>query len=249
LSAISRIGSAGGVTRDAPSSGHSEVDARSARLSEHTEPPRNAKVDEVAKLYEKQFLNEMMKAMRGTVSYSESSKPSMAEDIYKGQLDSQYVESWGDNGGIGLSDLIYKQIMERYFKQSEDGANEFQKHGPIQLTDRDISRVSQVRTAGSVESMSGSTSSQLPLKVEVKSSRDGGPVQVQSPWDAKVLNKSLVDGGKMAVTLEHAQNLRSTVIFDGVASAGIEPGQRISKGQVVGLLSPEKTSFFWNISR
>ena len=74
---------------------------------------REPQVDMVAKLYEKQFLREMVKAMRSTVSFSEMTKPSMAEDIFRSQLDEQYVEAWGDKGGIGLGDIIYESLMDR----------------------------------------------------------------------------------------------------------------------------------------
>jgi flagellar protein FlgJ len=239
VSSIGRIGASGGVSRDSASAGLEAADrARDKALGQA--PARNQKVDDVAKLYEKQFLREMVKAMRGTVSASDLTKPSMAEDIYRGQLDEQYVEAWGDNGGIGLSDLIYDQLMDRFF--GANAGKELRKQGPIALTDRDISRVARVRSDGPV------SGKQIPLRVEVKAASDGGPVQVKSPWDATVVSTNKVDG-KTAVTLEHMPGVRSTVIFDGVPSAEVQAGRKLDKGQVVGVLSPEKNSFFWNLAR
>lgn len=70
-----------------------------------------------SQLYEKQFLKEMVKAMRGTVSHSKMTKPSMAEKIYKDQLDDQYVNEWVETGGTGFSKIIYDQMVERFYPQ------------------------------------------------------------------------------------------------------------------------------------
>jgi hypothetical protein len=72
------------------------------------------KIRDVAELYEKQFLRDMVKQMRSTVGYSEISKPSFAEGYFREQLDQEYVEKWGERGGIGLGDMIYKQLVGQY---------------------------------------------------------------------------------------------------------------------------------------
>lgn len=72
------------------------------------------KIRGVAELYEKQFLRDMVKQMRSTVSFSDVSKPSFAEGYFSEQLDQEYVEKWGDGGGIGLGDMIYQQLISQY---------------------------------------------------------------------------------------------------------------------------------------
>ncbi len=136
-SPISRIGSQRPVGRDDGSDGHAQV---SNRLDQKPHP-RNAKVDEVAKMYERQFLGEMFKAMRSTVN--ETEKPSMAQNIFNSQRDEQYLDAWSEKGGIGFSNIIYDQIMERFFGQTAQG-QALKKQGPVALTDRDISNVSKV---------------------------------------------------------------------------------------------------------
>lgn len=236
MSSVGRIGRAGGVERDVPSAGHELVGrARDAEA----QPKRDPRIEEVAKLYEKQFLREMVKAMRGTVQFSDVSKPSMAENIYRDQLDNEYVESWGDKGGIGLSELIYEQLMERYF---DGGAKAPKKHGPAALSDRDILRVSRMRSDGA------GSAKQVPLRVDLKPSEAGSPTQVQAPWDGTLLSNNKI-GEKTAVTLLHDGGVKSTLIFDGVPASGLQPGQSIEKGRTVGVLSPEINSFFWNLNR
>jgi peptidoglycan hydrolase FlgJ len=247
VSGIDRIGSTSRVTRDDPSAGHDQVakaDQQNAGLPLNAPAqkaalePRNKKVEEVAKLYEKQFLGEMLKAMRGTVSYGEQTKPSMAENIYKDGLDSQYVESWGDNGGIGLSGMIYDQMMQRYFNSGP--GKSLKQQGPIKLTDRDVSGVIRIKST--------ETPGQVPLRVEMKPSETGAPSQLKAPWAGEVVSRSLLDG-KTSLVLDHGSGLKSTLIFHGIASADTEPGRRLEKGQTVGVLSPEVKSFFWNLNR
>lgn len=236
MAEIGRIGSFSRVQkvdRDGSNPGLENLQGKDSK------PARNAKVDEVAKLYEKQFFGEMMKAMRGTTSIS-GEKLSMGENIYREQLDSQYVESWGENGGIGLGDLIYDQLMERYF--SGPGKN-LKGEGGFKVTDREINRINRVGT-----NTDAATSRQVPLKIETKPSPDGSPGKLEAPFRGTVLANQRVDG-KTTVTLGHAGGLKSTLIFDGIAGSDVEPGRILEKGQTVGILSPEVHSFFLNLNR
>lgn len=237
--AIDRIGAAGKLTRDSASAG---LEAQEKRAQAEAAPARNARVDEAAKLYEKQFLREMVKAMRGTVTFG-AQKPTMAENIYRSQLDEQYVDSWGDQGGVGLADLIYDQVMERYF--SAQGKALKGNKEPIPLTDRDISRVVRVPSS----EQGGRTGAQIPLRIEVGESRDGSSAKLQAPWDSQVVSNARLEGGKTALTLSHGPSLRSTLIFQGVASADAQPGARFERGRTLGILSPETRAFLWNLGR
>lgn len=107
---------------------HMDIKAAKAKL---TPPPTlDEKLKDVSKMYEQQFLQEMMRAMRSTVDHSEFSKPSMAEKIYKDQLFDQYAESWVKNGGNGLADMIYRELKDkilpsqhnRYLPKSPNGS-------------------------------------------------------------------------------------------------------------------------------
>ncbi len=332
-SPISRIGGQLAVSRDAGSNGHDNVarqldganDPRAAQAS----PPRNKKVDEVAKMYEKQFLGEMFKAMRSTVS--ETDKPSMAQNIYNSQRDDQYVDAWSEQGGIGFSNIIYNQIMERFFGQGGPG-HTLKKQGMIPLTNREISSVSKVEngvakpivpaapsiepakvtplntsgslTAGGLKPRSFEETEPMPaptpqpltdartseeklaagelfptsatqnlspkaeaanalgaqaaklsrpeqtaLQIEVRPSPTGAPVKIQAPWDTTVLQATKLDDSRTAVTLEHGQGLRSTLVFDGVLSSGaMKTGQKIPRGQSIGTLNPDAKSFLWNLA-
>ncbi len=72
------------------------------------------KFKDIAKLYEKQFMREMVKAMRATTGKSQLLPISQGEKIFQEQLDQEYVEKWGDQGGLGLSETIYKNLIDKY---------------------------------------------------------------------------------------------------------------------------------------
>ncbi len=73
----------------------------------------DTQIKKAATMYEQQFLQEMMRAMRKTVEHSEITKPSMAEKIYQDEMYNQYAEKWMESGGNGLADLIYKELKEK----------------------------------------------------------------------------------------------------------------------------------------
>lgn len=83
----------------------------------------NQKVREVADQYEKFFIKEMMRHMKSTLGEEDGMiKKNNAEKIFTEQLDEQYSEQWNKRGGFGLSDIIYKNVTERYKDQlPQDG--------------------------------------------------------------------------------------------------------------------------------
>jgi len=85
---------------------------------EEFQAQQEAKLREGAKMYEQYFLHDMVKAMRKTVTPG-FAQPSYGEKIYREQLDSRYVEAWAKKGGVGMADVIYNQLHERYFPKRE----------------------------------------------------------------------------------------------------------------------------------
>lgn len=86
---------------------------------------------EAAQAYEKYFLDEMVKAMRATIPEGQGMiKPSFAENLYKENLDQEYVKNWVESGGVGLSDLIYEQLKSQ-IEQMQGGAVKPGPSGPM----------------------------------------------------------------------------------------------------------------------
>ena len=240
-----KIHGANKVTMAEPSQGREvAIRAREDQLNfgapaEATPPPKNEKIDEVARMYEKQFLREMVKAMRSTVSESDLVPQSMGEKIYRSQMDEEYVEQWSNQGGTGLSNMIYEQIMDRYFNKPQS-AKSLGQQGPIQISNRDIAKAMRVE---------GGRPQQTSVKIDLQKdpTKPQASAQVQVPWDATLVTKTKLPDGKNAVVLDHGAGMRSTFIFDGVPSA-LEPGSKIARGTSVGVLSPENNSFIWNMT-
>lgn len=82
-------------------------------LRSQAPPTLDEQLKKVSKMYEKQFLDEMMRAMRKTTTGVGITEPSMAEKIYTDELYDQYTDKWADSGGNGLADQIYKELKEK----------------------------------------------------------------------------------------------------------------------------------------
>lgn len=94
--------------------------------------PENQKVREVADLYEKFFIKELMRHMKSGLNEDGGMiKKNNAEKIFTEQLDEQYSDEWNKRGGFGISDLIYQNVTERYGAQ----IGETKKDGLDQVAD------------------------------------------------------------------------------------------------------------------
>ena len=88
------------------------------KIGANDKASENQKVREVADQYEKFFIKEMMRHMKSTLNEDGGLiKKNNAEKIFTEQLDEQYSEQWNKRGGFGLSDIIYKNVTERYADQ------------------------------------------------------------------------------------------------------------------------------------
>ena len=73
-----------------------------------------AQLSKAAQMYEKHFLNEMVKAMRTSVPKAGLVEESMGQRIYTQNLDQEYVKSWVARGGVGLAKIIETQMLEQF---------------------------------------------------------------------------------------------------------------------------------------
>lgn len=107
--------------------------AASLKPEENSATKAEKKLMDAAKMYEKQFLREMMKSMRKTVPGDGLVEKGQAEEIFQEQLDHEYVEKWGDQGGLGLHKVIYEQLMDRFGTQLGIRPRVFPQKGAISL--------------------------------------------------------------------------------------------------------------------
>ncbi|GAB4302666.1 MAG: hypothetical protein Fur0034_17710 [Desulfuromonadia bacterium] len=70
-------------------------------------------IRKVAREFEALMINEMLKSMRATVHRDTLMEGKNGEDIYRSMLDQEYAQSIAAQGGVGLSRLIERELMEQ----------------------------------------------------------------------------------------------------------------------------------------
>lgn len=203
------------------------------RLKEQDQQIRDA-----AKMYEQQFLGEMVKAMRQTVQEDGVVKTNFAEKLYRQQLDDQYVDSWSAQGGVGLSEIIYKQIKERYFPEAPSPTPQ----GPIQLKKtHELQQSDQMKTFMSIQPEKGAS-----FRFEFMKDFKGEAPEVVSPWEAKVLSAFQTADGQQIVKLSHGDKCQSLLAFNGRRTE-LKVGDEIHTGQKLGVLDPSRLNLNWRL--
>lgn len=179
---------------------------------QRTVKQQNERIRGAAELYEKQFLNEMVKAMRKTVSHGKLTKPTMAEKIYRERLDHKYVDEWTKSGGVGLTDLIYRQIKDRYYNRNVGGP--VKKLIPIPKPKSPMLPIEKLKS------------------FPIQNSRELGYLffpeknessEIVSPWQGKLLQAISLDGGRQSIKIDHSDiGIISHLSFVGPKFVGKE---------------------------
>jgi flagellar protein FlgJ len=192
-----------------------------------------AQLKNVAALYEKQFLREMVKQMRTTVSESELMPSSFGEKYYREQLDHQYVESWGDRGGIGLGKLIYDQLMDRYGERLGIRVPSKQANrGPLPLSQKD-------QWTGEIQDKNRA------IRFERKDANDGKPATIESPWAGSWLGTFKLENGMQVAKIKH-DGVQSMFVGD-FQFGDRKVGDPVEAGENLGVLSLDAKSFLWKL--
>lgn len=219
---------------------------------------QDQKLKDVSKMYEKQFLREMVKAMRGTVQESGFIKTNQAEKIFREQLDQEHVEKWGDRGGLGLSDVIYKQLLDKYGAALGIKGPIQKPMGPIPLDEKSNfqgRRVDSGLGASSSSPISSGLGSgdtkqityQFDRALVPGASAVGEAQEIRAPWAGRLEGAYRLDTGEEVMNLVHDNGLKSRLVFRG-QKALENPGlSAIEPGQKLGLLSPDAKAFFWTL--
>ncbi len=201
-----------------------------------TAPPpmvRDKRVLDAAKMYEKYFLGQMMKAMRSTVHRSDLEKQSMGEGIYRDQLDDQYVDTWGERGGIGLADMIHDELigkaemmkMRRLAMKAAKG----KVRTPMALTDRDVLKVRKLPGVKTEGAGGASTIETVLVSLEKSTARAAdGPESVRSPWSGRITKLESADG-KVVIGLETAIEVKESSTVDAKAAYVAEKSEPARK--------------------
>lgn len=203
---------------------------------------QKAAIADMSKSLEKVFLREMVKQMRSTVSESDLVKSSQGEKIFKGMLDEEYVENWGNQGGIGLSKMIYDQTIEKYYRHLSPDQQE-RPRGPIKMDEK--SQLNSPFRAQVSAELSTPTKTAMTF-TRTDNSLNETALEITSPWAGTLLGSKRLDSDENLLELTHSNGLKSQMVFKGQVLPGLE-NQQIQAGQAIGLLSPQARSLHWNV--
>lgn len=198
------------------------------------------KLREVADMYEKHFLKEMMKQMKATTSEGTGMfKKNNAEKIFQEQLDDQYADKWNKQGSFGLSDMIYNQLMDRYGSQFGLKENLEKPSGPIELNQQKH----DIKDLNSADGLS--------IKIESKTlgEASNGNQSVKNPWAGTLQSKELINDDHTLYKIKHDNGLESLITIQGAASEKtrfLSSGDYLQAGDELGL-AKETSPLFWTV--
>ncbi|MBC7742916.1 MAG: rod-binding protein [Bdellovibrionaceae bacterium] len=229
---------------DIPKLGPALNPLNTGSMSEKKTKVTEEKFKEVAELYEKHFIGEMMKQMRSTVHEGGFIKKNNAEKIFSDQLDDQYVNQWSKAGGIGLAGLIHDQLMQKYGAQFGLKAAEQKPNGPIDLT-------SKSNYSGHVVKNASEQSNATTFKIEAtdKSENPNQKVELRNPWVGTLLDKKYLEMERMQYHVKHDNGLESLIMTRGTGlgpDQQLSPGDRIQAGQQLGWANTS-SPLFWTV--
>lgn len=208
-------------------------------LKEKSNKVTEEKLREVADLYENHFIREMMKQMRSTVHESGFIKQNNAEKIFRGQLDDQYADQWGKAGGIGLSNLIHDQLMEKFGEKLGLRAPIDKPQGPINLDHKAV-------FSGAVGQLKNIENEPVTFKFQPPEHEQ---LQLKSPWAGTLLDKKYMELDQMQFRIKHDNGLESLILTRGTGlgpEQKLSPGDTIKAGQQLGWLSAA-SPLFWTV--
>lgn len=238
------------IDKAKPVSLHTKVDS----LNEKKPSASEQKLKEVADLYEKQFMREMLKQMRATVSESGFIKTNQAEKIFREQMDDHYTDQWSVQGGIGFSQVIYDQLVEKFgaqlgIKKENDlgpvpaGALPLHKNLPLNINEQSLAKVQgRLIPDATASAATGTGLFQIDL-----GGIQGKLPEVQSPWAGTLIEKLDLGPDEHLLKIEHTNGLKSEIKFSGVVKA--QKGENLEPGQVLGVLNPDQSQLFWGVRK
>jgi flagellar protein FlgJ len=218
------------------------------------------KLHEVSDMYEQHFIREMMKQMRATVHEGGFIQQSNAEKLFRDQLDDQYAEQWTKSGGIGLSKMIYEQLIDKYGPKMGLKKPVEKPMGPLPLNEKSV--FTGVTSAGKPAGASAGTApTGAALAPNEDSPKSGQAVTFQfqsppnekaelsSPWAGVLLDKKYLDMDQMQYRIKHDNGLESLILTRGTGlgmEQKLSPGDAIEAGQQLGWVS-SASPVFWTV--
>ncbi|HKZ16781.1 MAG TPA: rod-binding protein [Geobacteraceae bacterium] len=77
----------------------------------------------VAREFETLFVGMMLKSMRETVGKDSLTNGGHGEDVYRSLLDQEYARAISENHGLGLADIMEKELLKSVPKRAESSVS------------------------------------------------------------------------------------------------------------------------------
>ncbi len=197
------------------------------------------KLKEVADLYEKHFLKEMIKQMKSTRFADEGLfKKNNAEKIFEEQLDDEYSKEWSKTGTFGLSDMIYKQLLDRYGSELDSLKSVEKPSGPIELN-KSSEMIQIEKEKNNIKELS----------FQFNQSDEKQNQVVSSPWAGTLHQKQMMNDGTSIYKIKHDNGLESLISMQGAASEksrNLSMNDKLQAGQEIGL-AKITSPLFWTV--
>ena len=205
---------------------------------QQTREVQEKRLREASEMYERHFLNEMMKAMRKTVPEGGGfMKGSFAQKIYRDQLDQQYVQAWSKKGGVGLADMIYQQIQERVMGNMKPIGK---PQGPLPVGSPNGSRLQIEKAKGQNGAMN--------FWMRGSPGAGEGRLSVTSPWSGSIVTSFQSDKGRAMMKICHQDGVESILNYQG-SVLGLKSGQEVVAGQELGSVDPDVGRLVWTVTK
>jgi murein DD-endopeptidase MepM/ murein hydrolase activator NlpD len=182
--------------------------------------------------------------MRKTIPKDEVVPETMADDIFKNQLDDKYAEQWTDQGGIGLADVIYQQLQDKYARptQFSKPSGEFINLPPPKAAPVDIGagapQVKPLILAGAKKDIFENADKSLFIVKKTERGFDirsreplAEHVNLRSPMNGVVLQAAALEDGRQLVTIKHDEGLVSQFVHTG--HNRVKTNVRVAAGEVI----------------
>lgn len=221
----------------------SKVVTRNLALNQNpsTDNAADPRMMEAAKAFENQFLRFLVSEMRkGSHGGDALIEEGMGEQIFKEELDNSYVDSWVERGGVGLSQMIYDHLMDRYGAQKvlPKGPNEFLKTDGIKKAP---TMPKQNPYSDLLSKTDGSLflAKRLENGFHLKSQKPlGQPVALMAPQSGLVLQAAALDDGRSSIKIQHDEGLVTEIVHSGKNK--VAPGARLVAGSTIAELAPAR---------
>ncbi len=204
---------------------------------------QDGKLRDAAKMYETHFLNHMVKAMRKTATNEDGLiKQNMAEKIFSEQLDNQYVDNWANKGGVGLADMIYTQIHDKYFGTTK---KDFGQRGALPIAPATQKNGLRATDSIQMKTLPAGEGAKFNYRFEV-TDPSGGQFDAQVPMEGVVKQSQKLGDGWNLVRLDHGRGIESEMTFPG-SIEDLSPGTALEAGQKLGTLDSARPVLAWKL--